>query len=80
VVTHHGVKFSKFEKRNIMAISKKQVIDSINAMPEEEFTDIDVLLERIMMLEKIERAEKNIADGKVYTTEEAQQRLSKWLK
>ncbi len=75
-----SVKFIKFEERNIMAISKKQVIDSINAMPEEEFTDIDVLLERIMMLEKIERAEKNIADGKVYTIEEAQQRLSKWLK
>jgi len=62
-----------------MAISKKQVIESINAMPEEEFTDIDVLLERIMMLEKIEKAEKNIAEGKVYTTEEAKQHLSKWL-
>jgi hypothetical protein len=62
-----------------MAISKKQVIDSINAMPEEEFTDIDVLLERIVLLEKIERAEKDIAEGNVYTTEEAKQQLSKWL-
>ena len=62
-----------------MAISKKQVIDTINAMQEEEFEDIDVLLERIMILEKIEKAEKNIAAGEVYTTEEAKQKLSKWL-
>lgn len=62
-----------------MAISKKQVIESINAMPEEEFNNIDVLLERIMILDKLEKAEKNIDDGKVYTTEEAKQHLSKWL-
>ena len=62
-----------------MAISKKQVIETINAMTEEEFEDIDVLLERIMILEKIEKAEKNIAAGEVYTTEEAKEKLSKWL-
>jgi hypothetical protein len=37
------------------------------------------LLERIVLLEKIERAEKDIAEGNVYTTEEAKQQLSKWL-
>jgi hypothetical protein len=62
-----------------MAVSKKQVIESINAMSEEEFKDIDVLLERIMILDKIEKAEKNISEGKIYTTEEAKQHLSKWL-
>jgi hypothetical protein len=62
-----------------MAASKKQVIESINAMSEEDFKDIDVLLERIMILDKIEKAEKNISEGKIYTTEEAKQHLSKWL-
>jgi len=62
-----------------MAISKKQVIESIKAMPEDEFTDIDVLQERIMLLNKIESGEKNIAEGKTYTTEEAKEKLSKWL-
>lgn len=62
-----------------MAISKKQVIETINAMTEEEFEDIDVLLERIMILEKIEKAEKNISAGETYTTEEAKEKLSKWL-
>ncbi len=68
----------KFEEK-FMAISKKQVIETINAMTEEEFKDIDVLLERIMILEKIEKAEKNIAANEVYTTEEAKEKLSKWL-
>lgn len=63
-----------------MAVSKKQVIESINAMPEEEFNDIDILLERIMILSKIEKAEKDISEGKVYTTTEAKQQLSKWLR
>ena len=62
-----------------MAISKKQVIESIQAMPEEEFADIDVLLERIMLLNKIEAGETNITEGKTYTTEEAKEKLSKWL-
>ena len=62
-----------------MAISKKQVIESIQAMPEEEFADVDVLLERIMLLNKIEAGETHIAEGKTYTTEEAKEKLSKWL-
>lgn len=44
------------------------------------FKDIDVVLERIVILEKIEKAEKDISDGKVYSTDEAVQKLDKWLK
>lgn len=62
-----------------MAITKKQVIETINAMPEDTFEDIDVLLERIMVLEKIEKAEKDIAEGRTYTTEQAKEKLSKWF-
>ena len=62
-----------------MAIRKQQIFDTINVMPEEEFNNIDVLLERIKMLEKTERAEKNIIEGKIYTTEQAKQYLAKWL-
>ena len=62
-----------------MTISKKQVIESIQAMPEEEFVDIDVLLERIMLLNKIEDGEKNIAEGKIYTTAEAKRTAIKMV-
>ena len=63
-----------------MPLSRKQIIDTIKAMPEEEFDDIDVLLERMVILEKIEKAEKNISEGKTYSTEEAKQQLSKWFR
>lgn len=48
-------------------------------MPEDEFEDIDVLFERIVILEKIEKAEKDIVEGKVFSTEEAKEKLTKWL-
>ena len=48
-------------------------------MPEEEFEDIDVLLERIVLLEKIENGEEDIVEGRVFSNEEAKQNLSKWL-
>lgn len=60
-----------------MAISKKQVIETINAMPEDEFNDVDVLIERIIILQKIDRAENDIAEGKVYTTDELKLKLAK---
>jgi predicted transcriptional regulator len=61
-------------------LTKEKLLASINAMPEEKFDDIDVLLERIVFLDKIERGEKDIEEGKVFSTEEAKQKLEKWLK
>jgi predicted transcriptional regulator len=61
-------------------LTKEKLIASINAMPEDEFSDIDILLERIVVLEKIEKGEKDIKEGKVFSTEEARQKLEKWLK
>lgn len=61
-------------------LTKEKLLASIEAMPEERFDDIDVLLERIVILEKIERGEKDIEEGRVYTNEEAKQKLEKWLK
>ena len=49
-------------------------------MPEEKFYDIDILFERIVFLEKIEKGENDIAEGKVYNTNQATQKLEKWLK
>ena len=68
-----------FGKKNSMAITKKQLIDTINAMPEEEYENLDVVMERMMILKKIEKAEKNIRENKTYTTEEAKQYLSSWF-
>jgi predicted transcriptional regulator len=61
-------------------LTKEKLIASINAMPEDEFADIDILLERIVVLRKIEKGEKDIKEGKVFSNEEARQKLEKWLK
>lgn len=61
-------------------LTKEKLLASIKAMPEEEFEDIDVLLERIVILEKVEKGEKDILEGKIYSTREARQKLEKWLK
>ncbi|MCY7420586.1 MAG: hypothetical protein LH478_02460 [Chitinophagaceae bacterium] len=60
-------------------LTKEKLIESIKAMPEERFEDIDVLLERIVLLEKIENGEEDIVEGRVFSNEEAKQNLSKWL-
>lgn len=61
-------------------LTKEKLLESIKAMPEDEFEDIEVLFERISILDKIEHGEKDISEGKVYSTEEAKQKLDKWLK
>ncbi len=49
-------------------LTKEKLLASIKAMPEEEFEDIDVLFERIVILQKIEKAEKDTEDGKFFLT------------
>jgi len=61
-------------------LTKEKLLASIKAMPEDQFEDIDVLLERIVILEKIEKAEKDIADRNGSSTTEAKEKLSKWLR
>ena len=60
-------------------LTKEKLLESIKAMPEEKFEDIDILLERIVLLEKIENGEQDIVDGRIFSNEEAIQNLSKWL-
>ncbi len=61
-------------------LTKEKLIDSIKLMPEEKFYDIDILFERIVFLEKIEKGENDIAEGNVFNTNQAAQKLKKWLK
>jgi len=60
-------------------ITKEKIIESIKAMPEEKFEDIDVLLERIVLLEKIETGLKDIQNGNTHTNEEMDQIIESWF-
>ncbi len=61
-------------------LTKEKLIESIKAMPEDRFDDIDILLERIIILGKIEMGEEDIAEVRIYDSEEAKLKLSKWLR
>ena len=59
-------------------MKKAQVLETIQDMPED--ISIDLLMEKLMVLQKIEEGQKQISEGKVYTEEEAGKKLEKWLK
>jgi predicted transcriptional regulator len=61
-------------------LTKKKIIESIKAMPEDDFEDIDVLLERIVVLDKIERGLKDVENGNVILNEEMKTIIDSWFK
>lgn len=61
-------------------LTKEKIIESIRAMPEDKFNNIDVLLERIVLLEKIESGSTDIENGDMHTNEEMNQITDSWLK
>jgi len=56
---------------------KTTVIESINKLPDE--FSIDEIVERLIIIEKIEKGRQDVRDGKVNTEEQAKTKLSKWL-
>ena len=58
-------------------MKKSAVIESISKLPDE--VTIDEIVERLIVIEKIEKGRKEVQDGKVNTEEQAKAKLSKWL-
>ena len=58
-------------------MKKSTVIEFISKLPEE--ISIDEIIERLIVIEKIERGQQQVKEGKVNTEEEAKAKLSKWL-
>jgi hypothetical protein len=56
---------------------KSTVIESINKLPDE--FSIDEIIERLIIIEKIEKGRQEVKDGKVNTEEQAKAKLTKWL-
>lgn len=67
-----------FLKINIIMLKKIKVQEIIKAMPEQ--FSIDELLDKLILIQKVEEGLKDIEEGRVLTTEEAKNRLGKWLK
>jgi hypothetical protein len=58
-------------------MKKSAVLDSISKLPDE--FSIDEIIERLIVIEKIEKGRTQIKEGKINSEEEAKEKLHKWL-
>jgi hypothetical protein len=61
-----------------LGVQKQSIQQVLDQLPEE--VDIDTLLDRIILLEKIEAAEERLKAGQGVSHEDAKRRMEKWLK
>ena len=61
-------------------ITKVKLLELIKNMPEEKFDDIDILLDRIILLEKIENGLNDVKEGNVISEEEMEIVIESWFK
>ncbi|MFO7669739.1 MAG: hypothetical protein R6W31_08785 [Bacteroidales bacterium] len=59
-------------------LTKDKIKKSIDSLPDN--LTVDQVIDRIIMLDKIEQGLKDVESGNVFTTEEAKAKLIKWLK
>jgi hypothetical protein len=59
-------------------LTKNNVIKTLSEFPD-SFT-LDELVDKLIFMDKVERGLDQSMNNKVYTHEEAKQRLEKWLK
>jgi len=59
-------------------LTKEKIKKSIDTLPDN--LTIDQVIDRMIMLDKIEQGLKDVEDGNVYTNEEVKDKLNKWLK
>ena len=59
-------------------LTKEKIKKSIDTLPDN--LTIDQVIDRMIMLDKIEQGLKEVEDGNVYSTEEVKDKLNKWLK
>lgn len=59
-------------------MKKTEIIETLKDMPDE--FSADDLIERIVLLQKIDAGLSQVKEDKVYSEKEAEQKLDKWLK
>jgi hypothetical protein len=59
-------------------LTKDKLIEIIYHMPDEKFSNLESLLEEIILFDKIENSLQAAAKGEVYSEEEMHQIISKW--
>ena len=59
-------------------LTKTKVLETVKDLPNE--FSLEDLMEKLIILDKIEIGLQQVKDGKVMSTSELKQRLGKWLK
>ncbi|MDP2188971.1 MAG: hypothetical protein Q8J69_09855 [Sphingobacteriaceae bacterium] len=59
------------------SVKKQAVLSMVNEMPNE--FSIDEMLDKLILLQKIEMGQQDVAAGRVKSEEEAKKQLNKWL-
>jgi len=60
-----------------MRTAKQEVTGLLNRLPED--CSLEDIQYHLYVLQKIERGMKDVAEGRVYTQEEVEKKMSKWL-
>lgn len=59
-------------------MKKTEIISTLKEMPDE--FSADELIERILLLQKIDSGMQDVDKGRVFSEHQAEQKLEKWLK
>lgn len=59
-------------------MKKAKVLEAVNSLPDE--FPLEEVIERLILLEKIEKGMEQVRQKQVVSTAEAKKRLQKWLK
>jgi len=59
-------------------MKKSKVLETVNRLPDE--FSLEEIIERLIILEKIEKGMEQVRQKQVATIDEAKKRLQKWLK
>lgn len=61
-----------------MQTTKQEISDLLNRLPDD--CTLEDVQYHLYVLQKIERGLKDVEEGRIYTQEEVEKKMSKWLK
>ena len=59
-------------------LTKEAIRKTLDNFPD-EILSIDEVVEKLILLDKMEQGLQDVKDGKIYTTEEVRKKLERWL-
>lgn len=58
-------------------LTKQQILSLVNEWPHNE-VDVDALMEKLYLLERLEKAEADVKEGRLHSNEQVKQMIESW--